>query len=79
MHCFKQSIDLSPLTGHSKYLYMGQLSEGIVAIDYIKKGIDIMTKLMGCETSGASEASVSCEELSTAYCALAEVYLTDCW
>ena len=64
---------------------MGQLSEGAVAIGYIQKGIEMMTKLLQseCEAGGAC-ASVMCdgvshEELSSAYCSLAEVYLTDSW
>ncbi|XP_064387108.1 uncharacterized protein LOC135335514 [Halichondria panicea] len=80
LDCFKRSIDLSPLTGHSKYLYMAQLSEGVVAIDYIKRGIEIMTKLLegvGGGEACASVESVTSVELSNAYCALAEVYLTD--
>ncbi len=60
---------------------MAQLSEGVVAIEYIKRGIEIMTKLLECEGGGAcaSVESVSSVELSNAYCALAEVYLTDSW
>ncbi len=61
---------------------MAQLSEGVVAIDYIKRGIEIMTKLLECAGGGeacASVESVTSVELSNAYCALAEVYLTDSW
>ncbi len=61
---------------------MAQLSEGVVAIDYIKRGIEIMTKLLegvGGGEACASVESVTSVELSNAYCALAEVYLTDSW
>jgi len=57
---------------------MGQLAGGEVAIDYFKKGIEIMSDSIA--QAGASvEPSCSIEDLSNAYCSLAEVYLTDSW
>ena len=81
IHCYKRSIELSPNSGHAKYLYMGQLTSGEEAVGYISKGIDIMVAAV---KSGVSEAcalldQVTLEDISSAYCTLAEIYLTDSW
>lgn len=61
---------------------MGQLTSGEEAIGYLTKGIAIMEG--GGDGGGKGEActsgeDVTSEEISTAYCALAEIYLTDVW
>jgi len=84
VHCLKTAVELSPGQGHSKYMYLGQLTEGEEAVGYFTKGIEIMTAALhgavvergGCASVGGE---VTAEEVSTAYCALAEVYLTDSW
>ena len=67
-YCFMQAVKLAPDTGHVKYLQLGQLTSGDEAKEYFTKGIEIMS------TNGTSE-----EEISLAYCSLAELYLTDKW
>ena len=107
MYCLKGAVKLSPGQGHSKYMYLGQLTEGEEAVGYFTKGIEIMTAAVkgggcvrvggevtveggGCASvggevtvEGGGRASVggevTMEDVSTAYCALAEVYLTDSW
>ena len=79
MYCLKAAVELSPGQGHSKYMYLGQLTEGEEAVGYFTKGIEIMTAAVkggGCASVGGE---VTVEDVSTAYCALAEVYLTDSW
>ena len=75
-------MSLSPDEGHAKYLYLGQLTSGEEAIAHLTKGIEILThqqegvgKVGGASGGGAEEQG----DLSSAYCALAEVYLTDSW
>lgn len=76
---FQHATSLSPEEGHTKYLYLGQLTNGEQAVRYLTKGIAILTR-----SGGVGQVGVACEEghqeqLSSAYCALAEVYLTDIW
>jgi hypothetical protein len=74
--------------GHVKYLYLGQLTHGQEAIDHLTKGIEVMESVgvagereegsIGGACGGGEDEDVK-EQLSGAYCALAEVYLTDTW
>ena len=81
-------MQLSPDSGYSKYMYLGQMCSGDEAVTYITKGLELMAQLhaSGEQTAaGASSGSavsgeeVSAEKLSNGYCTLAEMYLTDCW
>ena len=74
-------MSLSPDKGHTKYLYLGQLTHGEEAIGHLTKGIELMTweEEAGQEGGACAEVMDRREELSSAYCALAEVYLTDTW
>ena len=44
--CFGRAIELAPSVGHSKYMYMGQLMTGEVAVQCFMKGIEIMKKVL---------------------------------
>lgn len=37
-------MQVNPDTGHSKYMYLGQLFEGAEAIQFFQKGIELMVK-----------------------------------
>lgn len=37
-------MEVNPDTGHSKYMYLGQLFEGAEAIQFYQKGIELMVK-----------------------------------
>lgn len=37
-------MEVNPDTGHSKYMYLGQLFEGAEAIKFFQKGIELMVK-----------------------------------
>ena len=85
---FQECVKLSPTSGAAKYLYLGQLTVGMEAVAHITKGIEILKGVVdgGCDgeacggpREGATAKDESREELSSAYCALAEVYLTDAW
>ena len=73
---------MSPESGHAKYLYMGQLTSGEEAVGYLTRGIAIMEREMeerGGEAAAMMEGEVTNDEISAAYCTLAEIYLTDSW
>ena len=57
-------------------MYLGQLSSGGEAVQYMEKGIQLMLKEHHSCSDGSSVMS---SDIATAYCALAEVYLTDSW
>lgn len=80
-NCFSKAVKISPDEGHRKYLCLGQLSEGEGAVKLLFKGIDIMTKQFHHQGPSSSSGldEVTALDISTAYCSLAEVYLTDCW
>lgn len=82
-YCFLKAVEASPEDGHRKYLCLGQLSQGQDAIKYLLKGIDILIRQLNSQDDSAA-ASTSTQDItnfdvSTAFCSLAEVYLTDCW
>ena len=74
-------MKLSPTEGAAKYLYLGQLTTGLEAVTHITRGIEILKRDNDGEVEGADEEVPlqGREELSSAYCALAEIYLTDAW
>jgi tetratricopeptide (TPR) repeat protein len=87
---FSKAIALDPETGHSKYMYIGQLSTGLEAIEFYHKGISIMKNALSVKDQESATAAkgtavaevktkseVSCRDISSAYCAIAELYLTD--
>ena len=86
---FLQSIRVAPLTGHEKYLNLAQLSISAESVEYYKKGIQILeidiadkTKTMNNNTNREQieeELSELKSSVSSAYCAIVEVYLTDSW
>ena len=46
VQCFGRAIEVAPSVGHSKYMYMGQLMTGDVAVQCFTKGIEIMKKVL---------------------------------
>ena len=52
--CFGRAIELAPSVGHSKYMYMGQLMTGEVAVQCYMKGVGIMKKLLKSQQKQAS-------------------------
>lgn len=75
---FQQAATLQPDAGHVKFLYLGQLSEGLDAVKYYEKAIELMRKVLedGCD-AGSTTVPVSVREISAAYCSLAELFMTD--
>lgn len=98
---YEKLAELSPDEGFSKYMCLAQLSSGLEAVNFYKKGIELMLlefnkqqhleeKHNGkaCTSSRANNdeeeeqddfGRVTNLDLSTAYCSIAEIYLTDLW
>jgi len=87
--CFLKAVEVQPDHGHEKYMYLGQMFSGDEAKSYYLKGIEIMKKTLENDWSmlenkapNASNItepcpSVTARDVSSAYCSIAEIYLTD--
>jgi len=78
--CFENAVRISPDEGYSKYMNLGQLLDGQEAVTAFNKGIQLMIASRDNETlqaAASNNSSASATEISTAYCSLAEMYLTD--
>ncbi|XP_005096442.1 probable assembly chaperone of rpl4 [Aplysia californica] len=83
-HCLGRAVEVCPESGFSKYMTLGQLMEGATAVQCYQKGIELMIKEK--ESKEAEEVAAACsndrsaseKDISSAYCAIAEIYLTDC-
>lgn len=80
---FLRSIELDPLGDAAKYMFMGQLCEGLEATQYYGKGIELMqAQLKSVQAQKPSKAKreqllMLKQQISAAYCSIAEVFLTD--
>ncbi|XP_022080015.1 probable assembly chaperone of rpl4 isoform X2 [Acanthaster planci] len=86
IYCMGRAIVLSPESGYSKYMYMGQLFEGEEAVQYFVKGIELMEKERekqdkqpeaACAEEDSQTDPVTDGDIARAYCSMAEIYLTD--
>ncbi|XP_003728431.2 probable assembly chaperone of rpl4 [Strongylocentrotus purpuratus] len=84
--CFGRAITVCPEEGFSKYMYMGQLHEGLEGLQFFQKGVELMIKERDGEQKEESGASCSSEssaskvtnaDICRAYCSIAEIFLTD--
>ena len=61
----------------------GQLAAGMESLSCFNKGIDVLTRFYEEEKQENGETSEKAKELashvSTAYCSMAEIFMTDCW
>ncbi|XP_066441824.1 uncharacterized protein [Eleutherodactylus coqui] len=80
---FLKAVDLSPDKGHAKYMCLGQIHCKEEALQYFQKGLDVMIHAYQSQpqVSGAAsvpdEIEVTTKDISTAFCSVAEIYLTD--
>ena len=51
---FRHSIGISPDSGHSKYMYLGQMLQGQEAVESFKKGIELMVLRQAQQSSCVS-------------------------
>eukprot|EP01135_Chromosphaera_perkinsii_P006854 Nk52_evm9s621 gene=Nk52_evmTU9s621 len=79
VNCFEHAIELEPDSGAPKYMYMGQIVEGLDAVKYFRKGIEIMKDEMDQISKGVLEGDLDLikGEIATGLCSIAEIYLTD--
>jgi hypothetical protein len=103
-------VALAPDQGHTKYLMLAQLQEGMAAVATYETAVALLTRaadaaladtevgpvcvsfclslcMCMCVYNGTplskagawQEHKGLCRELATAYCAMTELFLTDCW
>ncbi|CAG8497277.1 297_t:CDS:2, partial [Paraglomus brasilianum] len=75
---FAKAISISPTKGYSKYMYMGQMSEGLDSVRYFQKGVDLMSNELIQVEGNLDEAKTLRRKISSALCSMTEIYLTDC-
>lgn len=72
-----KSAELAPRGAYSKWMYLGQMYEGTDAVVAYKKGVELLTAQLEALPAAAPERPRLARELSDAYCAVAELYMTD--
>ncbi|XP_040290495.1 probable assembly chaperone of rpl4 [Bufo bufo] len=78
-----KAVELSPDKGHAKYMCLGQIHCKEEALQYFQKGIEVMIRAYQSQpqVSGAAnfsdEMEVTTKDISTAFCSVAEIHLTD--
>ena len=78
---FEKSITLNP-KGSEKWMFLGQMKNGAEAIACFERGIsELHTSISEAVAKGADAAEVSAlqDEMASAYCSIAEMYMTDLW
>lgn len=83
-----RAVSLSPDGGHSKFLCLGQVLKGEEAIKCYQKAIDIMLSERSAHSENQTEMGAvggedvsnfpTLTEISSAYCSIVEIYMTDC-
>ncbi|KAI9234403.1 MAG: hypothetical protein BYD32DRAFT_372200 [Podila humilis] len=78
---FLESVRIQPNNGYSKFMYLGQLSEQLEAIEYFQQGVNLMVAERAAMpvdmTSGSAYLSLA-SKISSALCSMTDIYLTDC-
>jgi len=74
-HCYGRAVVVQPDIGYNKYMILGQLFTGNEARDIYLKGIEVLTNTV--EASDGDASSEMRRELSTAWVAVSELYMTD--
>ena len=69
-HCLGRAITVQPELGHTKYLTAGQLFSGVTARELFTKAVELLTR------QGLEETETRAQ-LSSAYVALSELYMSD--
>lgn len=72
-----RSAELAPSSGYSKWMYLGQLYEGAEAVVAYQKGVQLLQATIDAAPVDAPEKARYRRELSDAFCAVSEIYMTD--
>lgn len=68
--CLGRAITVQPHEGHTKYFSLAQLLCGKDALDLYKKGLEVLQQQQ-------NDLEAKPKETASAYCAMAELYMTD--
>ena len=73
--CLGRAITVQPNQGHNKYFSLAQLFNGDESLQIYRQGIRVAEEILSqLEADEAKEAKKEC---ASAYCAVAELYMTD--
>ena len=75
--CLGRAITVQPNEGHRKYFSLAQLFSGQEALELFKQGIKIIEAILPKLDPESEEAKETRKEFSSAFCAIAELYMTD--
>ncbi|KAJ3045957.1 hypothetical protein HDV00_006223 [Rhizophlyctis rosea] len=75
--CFLKAVEIAPNEGSEKYLHLGQMSEGVEAIGFYTKGVEIGLKEVEALKEYPEEAEILRLKISSALCSMSEIYMTD--
>lgn len=80
LEAFATSVKKAPDSHFMKWMYLGQLQEGLDSINCFQKGVEIMSRMREqCAKLGDQKEAVELgRQMSTAMCSMAEIYVTDC-
>jgi hypothetical protein len=74
---FLKAASLEPQTGAGKYLYLGQLSAGVEAIQFYENAVRLLT--VEIPVAALEDQDVLKTQYSAALCSMTEIYMTDLW
>jgi tetratricopeptide (TPR) repeat protein len=79
MRFFLQSCSVSPDASPYKWMFLGQLQESNDSLNSYSKGISLLMAMIGSDGSRMNEIELEKlkKEISSAYCSIAELYMTD--
>ena len=75
--CLGRAITVNPNQGHAKYFSLAQLFSGEDSLNVYKEGIRILEETLPQLDQESDEVKEGKKELSSAYCAISELYMTD--
>lgn len=78
---FNDAVNIQPNKGHVKYLYLGQLHEGLDAVKFYEKGIELMKHVIQTEENNQEDLkqrTLTNTDIANVYCSIAEIFMTDC-
>ena len=73
--CLGRAITVQPNQGHTKYFSLAQLFNGDESLQIYRQGIRVAEEILS--QLEADEAKEARKECASAYCAVAELYMTD--
>ena len=75
--CLGRAITVQPNQGHRKYFSLAQLFSGQESLELFKHGITVLESTLPEIDPNSEDGKEMKKELASAYCAIAELYMTD--